>query len=349
MKKRFFLLFVFALVGASLAFAQNYDDVDEEVVEAYQKYKKGKRLKATDEYYLAEVYLYGYFGERFNPQKYLSLVNSAANRGDEDAQYDVEEGIPFAQIAGEYLLSDLVDPARYWGLKAIEIKGDFSHTEFLGLICANRALNFRIGRNYKLAYEYARLGGELGNANATAELALCYGNGYGVLKDVDKAYALMKTARQMHPRGYGLSDPKGEYERAYSTFARQTSSNRLSSIQRAQNNAENNLKRSASASSSQSMRMFIATACVVAGVVAICEAFAPKSSSHSSDSYYTSLSASNSISICPDCTGRGMENCVWCSGSGIIKGGFFSNDHECSYCNGKGQVWCWHCNGRGSR
>ena len=347
MKKRFILLFVFALASTSLLYAQN-DYVDEDVVNAYQKYKKGKRLSAEEEYYLAEVYLNGYFGERFDPQRYLSLINSAAKRGDDYAQYDVELGVPFAHLASEYLFMDDLERTRYYGQKAIQISGDFRETEGIGLVCANRALNARISRNYKLAYTYARLGADMGNASATAELALCYGYGYGVAKDIDKAYALLRTAREMPY--YSFYD---EYERAYTAFGRQTNSSRLSAINTAQYNAENNLMRSASSNNSSSiLRTFVASALVVAGIVAVCEALAPKStssSSSSSNSYYTSLSSSNSVSLCPDCSGRGMMNCVWCYGTGIIKGGLLSHDETCFHCEGRGQEWCWHCSGRGSR
>lgn len=71
------------------------------------------------------------------------------------------------------------------------------------------------------------------------------------------------------------------------------------------------------------------------------------SSSSSSSSSYSS--SSRSTSLCSYCSGRGMENCIWCYGSGIRKGGWFEEDETCWHCKGQGRVWCWHCNGKGSR
>lgn len=75
------------------------------------------------------------------------------------------------------------------------------------------------------------------------------------------------------------------------------------------------------------------------------------STSSSSSSYSSSYSSSsnNSTSLCPKCSGRGMEKCVWCYGSGILKGGLFEEDKTCYWCDGKGEKWCWTCNGTGSK
>ena len=121
------------------------------------------------------------------------------------------------------------------------------------------------GQN-KAAYDRFLLGMEFGNGTAAAELALCYGEGRCVTKDIDKAYALMQTARTM--RGY--YDTKGDYESAYNSYGRQINARNLSTIQSKQKNAENQYK-SYNSSSSSSLSPFIKTAAIIAGICAICD------------------------------------------------------------------------------
>ena len=362
MKKYFFLLFViiFSLFFSSLIVsAQNNQHIDSDVIEAYSKYKSRKRLTADEEYYLAEVFLEGYFGESFNPKKYLSLLNSAANRGSKEARYDIETGYPFANLANVYFDLDNYKLTRYYAEKAIELSGDYRGLSGIGVVCANRSYNAILEDNYQTAYLYARLGADMGDYSALANLAICYTGGYGVTKDIDKAYALMKIAKDHNYGFWTRNELSDKYDYLYDTLERHVNRTRLSKIQTAQNNAERNLNRTATSNSSERLRTVVALGCVIAGIVAICDAIdlpSPSSSSSSSSSYssgtssyYSSLSASNSVSICPDCSGRGMMNCVWCYGSGVQKGGWFSSDEICWHCDGAGKTWCWHCNGKGSR
>lgn len=296
MKKGVILFFVFVLASSFFSFAQ--DKVDADVAAAYRKYKSGKRLSPEEEYYLAEVYLEEYFGERFNPQKYWDLINSAAKRGFEDAQDEIDEGWIYRSLADAYFFRDDFERTRYYAQKAINKSGSFKCTEGLGFICAAHAADARFTKKYIKAHEYAVLGTELGNAEATAELALCFGYGYGVPKDVDKAYALMETARDMDLSLFvrGTYDDHEDYIRAYDAFERQVNNNRLSKIQVSQKKSQNEFCRSASSNSSSNFKAILVIGSVIAGIAAICDALDTSKSSSSLSSSISSSSSSTSSS-----------------------------------------------------
>ena len=122
------------------------------------------------------------------------------------------------------------------------------------------------------------------------------------------------------------------------------------------NNTQNKSSNYNSSASNSSIKKAVAFGIFIGVGAAIVDYFSSKSSSSSSSSSssysrsssYSSSSSSSSTSICTYCTGRGMQNCVWCEGSGIRSGGLFEEDSTCHSCKGQGRVWCWHCSGRGT-
>lgn len=115
-----------------------------------------------------------------------------------------------------------------------------------------------------------------------------------------------------------------------------------------QNKPSNSSGSNSGVKTAAAIGVFVGLAAVIIDAISSSSSSSSTSSYSSSSSSYSSSSSSSSSSVCTYCTGRGMENCVWCHGSGIISGGWFEEDQICFSCKGQGRVWCWHCSGRGT-
>ena len=254
--------------------------------------------------------------------------------------------------------------ALYWARKARDEAHGYNAARTFADDCWQEAeRRRRLGFFGLHTMDFARIGAEFGNPYCVAEIGMCYWIGLDVDKDIHKTKALLETAKRID--GYDPSFYK-EYEDTYQ-LAQKAVDHEYEALRRKQLMAEDDYKRSYASSSSSSLGPVIVLGAIIAGLAAICDAIdtpsKPSSTSSyssssrssssasysSSHSHSSSSSSSSSYSICPDCSGRGMMICVWCHGTGICDGGWFSADSECSFCKGKGQVYCWHCSGRGSR
>lgn len=319
-------------------------------VKAIDKHKAGKRLSSEDKYYLADAFQYGHLGIPRNLDVAVTLLEESTT-GFREGREDV--AMAMGWIGFDYVreFSDY-ERAYNLGRKAIAIGqkygdaeeiglGKYFYTEWPGADMCGHGRQLEAKGKLKDAFCCYYVGASYGSGSAAAELARCYADGIGVNRDIDMAYTLMVTAVTL---GYD------DVERRSDEYARRINQRNAAIYAERQRQAEERYKRE---NTSSVVGAVVAGAIVVGIGALIGKAFSSAASSsgssYSSSSSSSSYSSSGTVSLCPDCSGRGMMNCVWCHGTGIIKGGWFESDDVCFSCKGAGQVWCWHCNGKGSR
>lgn len=307
------------------------------------------RLSADDYYYLAQIIQEGWYGETKDVDRALCYMETAYRMNTTVSADDLADF--YDEIAFSYILDEEYEKAMEMGMNAIRLTGNREVTQTTGESVCNVGWGHENDGRYRDAFNCYRVGAAFGSSLATAELARCYANGIYVGRDIDKAFALIKTAKEL-----GYDDPNNRYW----TYKRQIDDRDYAAYADWQRDAQDHYKRENKGST---LAGLVVVGALVAGVVALVANAGDSSSSSSSSSYssssssssssysssYSSSSSGSSMSLCPDCSGRGMMNCIWCYGSGILKGGWFESDQVCYHCNGTGQKWCWHCNGKGSR
>ena len=258
-----------------------------EGINALRKYRSGRGgLTASDYYYLAEIVEDGDYGEPKNLDLAITFMEKAAGMGDPDAQEDLADFI--GGIAFDYFLDDDFDNAYRVADRAIRMSGNYEPTSFCGdLICSN-GQDYERGGESRNAYECYRLGSAFGSGIATAELARCYAEGIYVLRDWDKAFALIKTAKAL-----GYNDTQGRYYE----YQRRINERNSALYANQQQRAEEQFKRQ----NSSSIGGWLVLGAVVAGIAALCSSdsgssssYSSSSSSSSSSSYYNDLYVSDS-------------------------------------------------------
>lgn len=326
-------------------------------IRAVDKFKTSERLSGEDKFFLASAFEYGHLGMPCDLDRAVLLYEESVSgyrQGGEDVA--IKLGLIGLSFVSDY--SDY-DRAYIVGKKAIAIGEKYGNADEVGLgiyyytewpgddICAVGKQREARGE-LKDAFCCYYVGSSYGSGSATAELARCYADGIAVNRNIDMAYDLMVTATRM---GYVDS------ERRSDAYARRINQRNAAIYAEKQRQEEEKYLRQRNAS----VMEVVAVGAVIAGIVALVgKAFTSSSSSSVSSSYSppsyssssyssSSSSSSSSYSICPDCSGRGMMNCIYCYGSGIIKGGMFSSDEVCFSCKGTGTKWCWHCGGKGSK
>ena len=323
--------------------AQMLDEIN-----ALKRFRAGnKNLSALDYYHLAYVFQEGDFGETKNTDRALLFMEKAYRMGEDVDSDDLAEF--YDEVAFDYVLNNQLDKAMDMGMNAIRLTGSTDITKSSGEGTYWEGYQeYEKNGDYRKAFDFYRVGAAFGSDLATAALARYYAEGIYVSPDIDKAFALIKSAKQL-----GYKDPNNRYD----AYQRRINERNYAYYDNWQREAQNHYKQE----NRNLVAGLVVTGAIIAGIVSLVSNAGRSSSSSSSyssssssnrSSYSSSSSSSYSSSsssshVCPDCTGRGMMNCMWCHGRGYTSG-FFSGDEVCFRCEGSGRLWCWHCNGKGS-
>lgn len=148
------------------------------------------------DYILGRAYKLG-MGVESDINKSKCFYRSAATNGNVNAMTGLGE------IYAKYFGHEDLDSAYYWFNEAVK-KGDASHYMHLVMVAIDRNIKLGLPLDTALIVSHLEKGTSLNDPHCTANLASLYINGFGVKKDISKAFIMLAKIPEDKLDSFGL-------------------------------------------------------------------------------------------------------------------------------------------------